>query len=84
MDDRRGNPSDPAEEAERVRKAMENLENWGKKYGGEFAGGVTMKSGSGKQYDVQIGDAVVSQKITSRTLPAPEEIKAIEPEKKHE
>jgi len=69
MNDRRGNPSDPDEEAERVRKAYENVENWGKKYGAEFSGDVSMQMGSGKKYMVPIGDREIAQKIVSRPLP---------------
>jgi len=68
MDDRRGNPSDPDEEAERVRKALGNLETWKSQSGGEFSGGVTMQYGSGKKYHVQIGNPELAQRIVSRPI----------------
>ncbi len=77
MDDRKGNPSDPAEEAERVRKAYQNVQNWQDKYGAQFSGGVSMQYGAGKQYNIQIGQSEIAQKIVSRPLPPMEEVKAL-------
>lgn len=65
---RYGNPSDPAEEAERIAGAAKNLDDWRDKYGGEFSGGVRMSYG-GQAFDVQVGDKEIAQKITSRALP---------------
>jgi hypothetical protein len=79
MNDRRGNPSDPDEEAERVRKALANVQNWQNKYGAEFSGGVSMQMGSGKKYEVPIGDREIAQKVVSRPLPAPDSILALPP-----
>jgi hypothetical protein len=75
---RHGNPSDPAEEAERVRKAHENLTKWQDRHSGFSGGlsmqnfsGVSMQMGDGKRYEVPIGDPkiAIAQTITSRPLP---------------
>ena len=71
MNDRRGNPSDPAEEAERIRRAYENVDNWQKKYGSEFSGQVKMSYGAGPTYEVTIGDKQIAQKVASRPIEAP-------------
>jgi len=78
MDDRRGNPSDPAEEAERIRKAYENVDNWQRKYGGEFSGSVKMSVGSGPVYEVPIGQPEIAQKIVSRPIAPPTAVPLIE------
>lgn len=66
---RYGNPSAPAEEAERVGKARDNLVEWQRKTGAEFSGGVSMSYGDGPTYKVPIGDREIAQKIVSRPLP---------------
>ncbi len=71
MNDRRGNPSDPNEEAERIRKAYENVDNWQKKYGSEFSGQVKMSYGAGPTYQVQIGRPEIAQQVVSRPIEAP-------------
>ncbi len=76
MNDRKGNPSDPAEEAERARKAYQNLADWQDR-NAVFSGGVSMQYGAGKQYNVQIGQPEIAQKIVSRPLPPMEEVKAL-------
>ena len=75
-DPRHGNPSDPAEEAERVRKAHENLTKWQDQYGG-FSGGVSMQMGSGRKYEVPIGNPEIAQKIVSRPLPPKVDLKTL-------
>jgi hypothetical protein len=76
MDDRIGNPSDPDEERERIRKALANAENWQQKYGGQFSGGVRMQGegagGKSRQHDVLVGDPGVAKKIAPQA-----EIKAL-------
>jgi len=79
MNDRHGNPSDPDEEDERVRKALANVQNWLSKYGAEFSGGVSMQMGSGKKYVVPIGDREIAQKVVSRPLPEPESVPVLSP-----
>ena len=68
---RYGNPSDPQEEADRISGVTRNLEAWASKYGVEFSGGVSMQFGSGKRYEVGIGNPEIAQKVVSRPLPAP-------------
>ena len=65
---RHGNPSDPNEEAERVRKAYENVDEWQKKYGSELSGGVKMSFGNGPAYEVPIGRPEIAQKVVSRPI----------------
>ncbi len=67
-DHRYGNPSDPNEEADRIRKAYENVDNWQKKYGSEISGAVKMSYGAGPTYEVTIGDKQIAQKVTSRPI----------------
>lgn len=70
---RYGNPSDPTEETVRIRNAHDNVEKWRREYAGEFSGGVTMQYGSGKVYEVPIGNPEIAQKISGRALgPTPE------------
>lgn len=72
---RYGNPSDPAEEVQRIRRAYQNIENWQDQYG-EFSGGVSMQYGSGKVYEVPIGDPEIAAKIVSRPI-ASQPVKAL-------
>ncbi len=65
---RYGNPSDPLEEADRIRAAYENVDNWQKKYGSELSGGVKMSFGNGPTYEVPIGRPEIAQKVTSRPI----------------
>lgn len=67
---RYGNPSDPNEESDRIEGAAKNLENWAAKYGGSLSGGVSMQYGSGKKYEVPIGQPEIAQKVVSRPLAA--------------
>lgn len=74
MNDRHGNPSDPDEEAERVRKALANVQNWQDKYGGAgFSGGVRMQyqgdGGASRVYGVPIGRPEITEKAVCTTFP---------------
>lgn len=80
-------PIDPQEEAERVRKALQNVEDWKQKYvgNGGFSGGIRMTVqtqdgvvGSRMQY---FGDPKIRQKIAEplATLPKPSEPAASPP-----
>lgn len=64
-----GNPSDPEEEAERVGKALQNLQDWQNKFGG-FSGGVRMPSGRSKVYEVPIGQPEIASKVMPTTIAA--------------
>lgn len=73
---RYGNPSDEGEEAARIGKAFQNMEDWKERNGG-FSGGVTMQYGNGPVYQVGIGQPEIAQKIVSRPIAPPVETKAL-------
>lgn len=75
-DPRYGNPSEPAEEGARIAGAAKNLDDWAKKTGVRFSGGITMGVG-GKLYEVPVGDTVIAQKVASRAIPPKPPVQAL-------
>lgn len=59
------------EEAERIAGAARNIENWAKKYGGEFSGGVRIQyqdaRGASPMIEAQLGKRQIAEKVAPST-----------------